>query len=155
MATFNLLVNGNKFTVDAEPDTPLLWVLRDSLGLTGTKFGCGQSQCGSCTVLVDNEPVFSCSVSVQNVQNRNIQTIEEIAEKVSDTLLKYWIAEEASQCGYCQPGQIISAYALLKKNSKPSGSEIKSAMSSHLCRCGMYQRINKAIARTIVSGGLK
>jgi isoquinoline 1-oxidoreductase subunit alpha len=145
MASFELLVNGQNYTVEADRQMHLLWVLRDLLGLTGTKFSCGAGLCGSCTVLMDDEPVRSCVTSVENAAGKNITTIEGLSADGSHPLQKAWIEERVSQCGYCQPGQIMNAAALLKKNPKPSDADIDAAMGDVLCRCGTYQRIRTAI----------
>jgi isoquinoline 1-oxidoreductase subunit alpha len=145
MASFELLVNGQNYTVEAERQMPLLWVLRDLLGLTGTKFSCGAGLCGSCTVLMDDEPVRSCVTLVENAAGKNIITIEGLSPDGSHPLQAAWIEERVSQCGYCQPGQIMNAAALLKKNPKPTDNDINAAMGDVLCRCGSYQRIRAAI----------
>jgi len=147
MASFALLVNGQNYTVEAQPQMPLLWVLRDLLGLTGTKFSCGAGLCGSCTVLMDDEPVRSCVTLVENAVGKNITTIEGLSLDGSHPLQKAWIEERVTQCGYCQPGQIMNAAALLKKNPKPTDQDIDAAMGDVLCRCGTYQRIRAAIHR--------
>lgn len=147
MEAFDLLVNGQAYTVEAERQMPLLWVLRDLLGLTGTKFSCGAGLCGSCTVLIDDEPVRSCVTLVENVTGKSITTIEGLSPDGSHPLQKSWIEERVTQCGYCQPGQIMSAAALLKKNPRPSEADIDAAMGDVLCRCGTYQRIRAAIRR--------
>lgn len=147
MASFELLVNGQSYTVEAETQMPLLWVLRDLLGLTGTKFGCGMGLCGSCTVLIDDEPVRSCVTRVENAAGKSIMTIEGLSPDGSHPLQKTWIEEHVTQCGYCQPGQIMSAAALLKKNPSPTDADIDAAMGDVLCRCGTYQRIRAAIHR--------
>jgi isoquinoline 1-oxidoreductase alpha subunit len=145
MASFDLLVNGQNYTVEADRQMPLLWVLRDLLGLTGTKFGCGAGLCGSCTVLMENEPVRSCMTPVENAAGKNIMTIEGLSTDGSHPLQKAWIEERVTQCGYCQPGQILNAAALLRKNPKPTDADIDAAMGDVLCRCGTYQRIRTAI----------
>ncbi|HEV7920737.1 MAG TPA: (2Fe-2S)-binding protein [Thermoanaerobaculia bacterium] len=145
MAT--LTINGKTATVNAAPDTPLLWVLRDELTMTGTKFGCGMGLCGACTVLADGEPVRSCSTPLADVAGKKITTIEGLSPNGSHPLQKAWIAENVPQCGYCQAGQIMSAAALLMKNRKPSDADIDEAMNGNLCRCGTYQRIRRAIHR--------
>jgi aerobic-type carbon monoxide dehydrogenase small subunit (CoxS/CutS family) len=144
--TLNLTVNGrtHKLSVD-DPETPLLWVLRDSLGLMGTKYGCGVALCGSCVVHVDGEPVRSCTTQVSQVAGRKITTIEGLSKGGTHPLQKAWVAEEVPQCGYCQSGQIMSAAALLAKNKSPSDAEIEKAMDGHICTCGTYNRIRKAI----------
>ena len=144
MATFT--VNGKRAQADVTGDTPLLWVLRDTLGMTGTKFGCGSALCGACTVLLDGKPVRSCSTPVSDASGRKITTIEGVAasavgKKVQDA----WVALDVPQCGYCQSGQIMSATALLTANSKPTDADIDAAMAGNICRCGTYPRIRAAI----------
>ena len=143
----SLTVNGKKYDVDASPDTPLLWVLRDAIGLTGTKFGCGLQQCGACTVQLDGTPARSCGVAVSSVGNKKVTTIEGLSETSNHPLQRAWIAEQVPQCGYCQSGQLMSAAALLTRNPKPSDADIDAAMSGNICRCGTYQRIRRAIHR--------
>ena len=138
-------VNGKTHKLDAEADTPLLWVLRDTLGLTGTKYGCGIALCGACTVHVNGEPVRSCITPISQVAAKKVTTIEGLSRDSSHPLQKAWIAEEVPQCGYCQSGQIMSAAALLAKNKNPSDGDIDKAMSGNICRCGTYNRIRKAI----------
>jgi len=140
-------VNGRSHRVDVEPQTPLLWVLRDTLGLTGTKYGCGISECGSCTVHVNGEPVRSCSLPVSDVAGKRITTIEGLSPDSSHPLQKAWVAEQVPQCGYCQSGQIMQAAALLAKNPNPSRGEIVRHMNGNICRCGTYNRIIAAIQR--------
>ena len=147
MAAYDLQINGQSYTVQAEREMPLLWVLRDLLGLTGTKFSCGAGLCGSCTVLMDDEPVRSCVTSVESSVGKNITTIEGLSPDGSHPLQKAWLEERVTQCGYCQPGQILSAVALLKKNPTPTDEDINAAMGDVLCRCGTYQRIRSAIHR--------
>ena len=142
-----LVVNGKTLTVNASADTPLLWVLRDELGLTGTKFGCGRGLCGSCTVLANGEAIRSCSTTLGELKAQKITTIEGLSPDGNHPLQKAWIAENVPQCGYCQAGQIMNAAALLEKTKKPSDAEIDEAMSGNLCRCGTYLRIRKAIHR--------
>jgi aerobic-type carbon monoxide dehydrogenase small subunit (CoxS/CutS family) len=142
-----LTVNGKAQSVDVAPDTPLLWVLRDTLGLTGTKFGCGIAQCGACTVHLEGEAIRSCITPVSAVQGKKITTIEGLSGDGSHPVQQAWMAESVPQCGYCQSGQIMSAVALLAKTPKPSDADIDQAMSGNLCRCGTYQRIRSAIHR--------
>jgi isoquinoline 1-oxidoreductase alpha subunit len=171
MSSYELQINGQAYSVEAEAQMPLLWVLRDLLGLTGTKFSCGVGLCGSCTVLIDGEPERSCAMPVERAAGKSITTIEGLAtlalsgasvtsedeaQAASSTsslgvqlniLQEAWLAENVSQCGYCQPGQLMNAAALLQKNLHPSDADIDAAMSDVLCRCGTYQRIRKAIHR--------
>jgi aerobic-type carbon monoxide dehydrogenase small subunit (CoxS/CutS family) len=147
MSAYVLLVNGHRLSVDAPPDTPLLWVIRDNLNLTGTKFGCGAALCGACTVHLDGAPTRSCSTTVAEAAGKKITTIEGLASDVGRRLQAAWIAEEVPQCGYCQSGQLMSAAALLTQNPKPSDADIDQAMSGNICRCGTYQRIRHAIHR--------
>ena len=148
MATYQLNINGETRDVEAVPNTPLLWVLRDNLGLTGTKYGCGVAQCGACTVHLDGTAVRSCSTPVSTVGNKKVTTIEGLA--TADALhpvQQAWMQENVPQCGYCQSGQIMSAVALIEKNPTPSDSDIEAAMSGNICRCGTYERVRKAIKR--------
>ena len=145
MATYTLTVNGNKHRVNVEDDMPLLWVLRDKIGLTGTKFGCGRGLCGTCTIHLDGEPTRSCMTPVEYADGSEITTIEGLSNDVSHPLQQAWIDEEVPQCGYCQSGQIMTAAALLKRIPDPSDDDIDVAMKMNLCRCGTYQRIRKAI----------
>jgi isoquinoline 1-oxidoreductase alpha subunit len=147
MARLTLLVNGARRAVEVSPDTPLLWVLRDALGLSGTKFGCGLGQCGACTVLLDGEAVRSCQVTAREVGGRRITTIEGLAATGDHPVQKAWAAEEVPQCGYCQSGQIMAATALLATKPHPTDADIDEAMSGVLCRCGTYNRIRRAIRR--------
>lgn len=147
MPEFQLSVNGARFSVAADADTPLLWVLRDYLGLTGTRFGCGQGLCGACTVHLDGLPMRSCSLPVSAVGIQKITTIEGIAPEGLHRVQEAWIAEQVPQCGYCQSGQIMSAVALLRDNPNPSDDDIDAAMQGNICRCGTYQRIRNAIKR--------
>jgi aerobic-type carbon monoxide dehydrogenase small subunit (CoxS/CutS family) len=142
-----LSVNGQVRDVDVDKDMPLLWVLRDVLNLTGTKFGCGIAQCGACTVHVDGAPARACVTPISAVENQKIVTIEGLDPKHEHALQKAWIAEQVPQCGYCQSGQIMAAAALLKDKPKPSDSDIDAAMAGNLCRCGTYQRVRAAIKR--------
>ena len=142
MTRFRLKVNGELHEVDAAPEMPLLWVLRDLLGLKGTKFSCGIAECGSCTVLIDGETVRSCATAIAEVGDREVTTIEGLADH---PVQQAWIEDEVPQCGYCQPAQIITAAALLSRNPNPSDAEIDGEMSDVLCRCGSYQRIRRAV----------
>ena len=141
------VLNGQKTTVDAPAETSLLYVLREQLGLTGTKFGCGAALCGACTVHVDGEPTFACVTPVELVEGMTVTTIEGLSEKGDHPLQRAWIAEQVPQCGYCQSGQIMRAAALLEANPDPDRGEIVEHMSSNLCRCGTYNRIVKAVQR--------
>jgi aerobic-type carbon monoxide dehydrogenase small subunit (CoxS/CutS family) len=143
----SLTVNGKQYNVDVSSDTPLLWVIREAIGLTGTKFGCGLQQCGACTVHIDGVAVRSCGMAVSNVGNKKVTTIEGLSETSSHPLQRAWVAEQVPQCGYCQSGQLMSAAALLARTPKPSDAEIDSAMTGNICRCGTYQRIRRAIHR--------
>jgi len=142
-----LTVNGTQRDVDVDGSVPLLWVLRDTIGLVGTKFGCGKSICGACTVHIDGRPVRSCSVAVQSAVGKSVTTIEGLAGKDGSLhpLQQAWIEHDVPQCGYCQAGQLMSAAALLERNPKPSDADIDSALQGNLCRCGTYNRIRKAI----------
>jgi aerobic-type carbon monoxide dehydrogenase small subunit (CoxS/CutS family) len=155
----SLEVNGKKYDFDADPDTPLLWVLRETLGLTGTKYGCGMALCGACTVHVEGEAVRSCVTPVSSVNGKKITTIEGIGtSRIGQAVQKAWIVKDVPQCGYCQSGQIMEAVALLKKNSRPNDADIDRAMSGIICRCGTYQRIRRAIhqaAKSMAGGGKK
>ncbi|MFC4309711.1 (2Fe-2S)-binding protein [Steroidobacter flavus] len=146
-----LTVNGQPRDVEVSGDTPLLWVLRDSLGLTGTKYGCGMSLCGACTVHVDGAPTRSCITPVESVAGKSITTIEGLSPDRSHPVQKAWMEIDVPQCGYCQSGQIMSAVALLKQNPKPSDADIDAAMSGNICRCGTYPRIRKAIHKAAAS----
>ena len=143
----SLTVNGKAQRIDSPPDTPLLWVLREKLLLTGTKYGCGMSICGACTVHVDGQPLRSCTTPVSAVAGRAVTTIEGLSDKSDHPVQQAWMEADVPQCGYCQSGQIMSAVALLKQNPKPSDADIDSAMSGNICRCGTYQRIRRAIHR--------
>jgi isoquinoline 1-oxidoreductase alpha subunit len=141
--SFNL--NGSTVSVQAEPDTPLLWVIRDEIGLTGTKFGCGLAQCGACTVHLNGTAIRSCQTPVSAAAGKNVATVESLSADNSHPLQKAWIKHQVPQCGYCQSGQLMSATALLSKNKNPSDAEIDAAMNGNLCRCGTYNRIRAAI----------
>ena len=146
MSEYKIVVNDQSHTVDVSPDTPVLWVLRDALGLVGTKFGCGVAQCGACTVHIDGNPVRSCSYPISAVADKPVVTIEGLAQgEVLHPLQEAWVENDVAQCGYCQAGQIMSAAALLKKNPKPTDADIDTAMSGNLCRCATYKRIRVAI----------
>jgi isoquinoline 1-oxidoreductase subunit alpha len=153
MPDFTLRVNGSERKVTVSPDTPLLWVLRDTLQLTGTKFGCGAGLCGACTVHVDGAPVRSCSIPVSQAAGKSVMTIEGLSEKGLHPLQQAWITEQVPQCGYCQAGQIMEAAALLARNPQPSDDQITQAMAGNICRCGTYDRIRRAIHRAAGNGG--
>ncbi|MCH7400247.1 (2Fe-2S)-binding protein [Belliella kenyensis] len=146
MANYNLQINGKQMEVDVDEDTPLLWVLRDHLGLVGTKYACGIAQCGACTVHVNGEPTFSCVKPISDVANEKITTIEGLSKDGDHPVQKAWDEVDVAQCGYCQAGQIMSAAALLKKNPKPSLDEIDEGMNRNICRCGTYHKIREAVA---------
>ena len=151
-----VIVNGKKHEVDVETDVPLLWVLRENLGMTGTKFGCGIAQCGACTVHLDGQPIRSCITPIAAAQGKKITTIEGLSPDGSHPIQRAWIAEDVPQCGYCQSGQIMSAAALLAAKPKPTDADIDAAMSGNICRCGTYQRIRRAIHRaagSLAQGG--
>jgi aerobic-type carbon monoxide dehydrogenase small subunit (CoxS/CutS family) len=150
-----LMVNGEEHAVDVAPDTPLLWVLRDTLALTGTKYGCGEALCGSCTVHLNGNAVRSCVTPVSAVTGGRITTIEGLSPDGNHPLQKAWIEDDVSQCGYCQPGQIMTAAALLEQNPDPSDDDIDAALYGNLCRCGTHDRIRKAIHRVVKNGGGK
>ena len=142
-----LTVNGREVEVDADDDTPLLWVLRDHLGLTGTKFGCGIAQCGACTVHIDNAARRSCVMPIGDLAGKHVTTIEALGEGGLHAVQEAWLAENVPQCGYCQSGQIMMTVALLAANPAPSDDDIDSALSANLCRCGTYPRIRRAVHR--------
>jgi isoquinoline 1-oxidoreductase subunit alpha len=147
MAAVHLLINNTPHDVDIAPDTPLLWVLRDTLNLTGTKYGCGMGLCGACTVHLDGQAVRSCQTPVSAVGGKKITTIEGLSEANTHPVQLAWIAEQVPQCGYCQSGQIMSAVALLAQTPHPTDDQIDAAMVGNLCRCGVYQRIRRAVHR--------
>jgi aerobic-type carbon monoxide dehydrogenase small subunit (CoxS/CutS family) len=147
MAAFTLKVNGKDHTIDVPPDMPLLWVLRDILGYTGPKYGCGVGVCGSCTCHLDGTAIRTCMVTVSEVGTRKITTIEGLSPDGTHPVQKAWLAEDVAQCGYCQTGQIMGAAALLAKTPNPSDTQIDETMSDYICRCGTYQRIRKAVKR--------
>ena len=150
---FNITVNGKAHSVDVDGDTPLLWVLRDVLGMTGTKFGCGMALCGACTVHIDGAATRSCITPIESIGNSSITTIEAIgATRIGAKVQKAWLDREVVQCGYCQSGQIMSASALLASKPQPSDSDIDAAMSGNICRCGTYVRIREAIKHAAQSG---
>ena len=150
----SLNVNGRVLQADVEPDTPLLWALRDGLGLTGTKFGCGMAQCGACTVHLDGQPIRSCVTPVSAVKDRKVTTIEGLSRDGSHPVQQAWVAEQVPQCGYCQSGQIMAAAALLAKTPNPTDEQIDQALAGNLCRCGTYQRIRQAV-HTAAAGGAR
>jgi len=146
------ILNGEQRSVEADESVPLLWVIRETLGLTGTKFGCGIAQCGACTIHVDSEPARACITTLGQIAGRKVTTIEGLSKDGSHPLQKAWIAEQAPQCGYCQSGQIMSAAALLAKTPKPDRKQIIDHMSGNICRCGTYHRIIAAIERAAKEG---
>jgi isoquinoline 1-oxidoreductase alpha subunit len=145
MASVILSINNKSYTVDVDPKMPLLWAIRDVVGLTGTKYGCGIAQCGACTVHLNGTPIRSCSLPVSAAASKEITTIEGLSENNSHPTQMAWIAEQVPQCGHCQSGQLMAAAALLKKNATPTDKDIDAAMQGHICRCGTYPRIRKAI----------
>ena len=147
MASFLIYINGEKRQVKVDGSTPLLWVLRDNLKLTGTKYGCGRGLCGACTVHINGEATRSCITAIENAAGSNITTIEGLSKDSDHPVQKAWVAEDVPQCGYCQSGQIMTAVAFLDRNSNPEESDINAAMKMNICRCGTYQRIRKAIGR--------
>jgi isoquinoline 1-oxidoreductase alpha subunit len=155
MPTYTLTVNGKSHSVNVQPGTPLLWVLRDTLGLTGTKYSCGKGLCGSCTVHLDGEPTRSCITPIEAVASSSVVTIEGLSPDRSHPVQRAWIEEEVPQCGYCQSGQIMTAVALLRKNPTPTDEQINEAMHDVLCRCGTYQRIRRALHRAATEGGVR
>lgn len=155
MATRSIEVNGQRRSVDAPGDMPLLWVLRDLLGLTGTKYGCGVGACGSCTVLENGAAVRSCQTTLAGAAGKSYVTIEGLAENGDHPIQRAWIVEDVAQCGYCQPGMILELRALLKRKAKPTATEIDEALSDHVCRCGSYPRIRKAALLAARTGGAR
>jgi isoquinoline 1-oxidoreductase subunit alpha len=145
MAQYSIKINNTSHTVDADPKMPLLWVIRDIVGLTGTKYGCGIAQCGACTVHLNGKPVRSCSFPVSSINGQSITTIEGLSDGNGHAVQRAWIQEQVPQCGYCQSGQLMAAAALVDKNPNPTEDEIDRAMQGHICRCGTYPRIRKAI----------
>ena len=154
MPKFDVKVNGRSHAVDVDADTPLLWVLRDSIGLTGTKFGCGVAQCGACTVFIDGRPLRSCSLPVSAVGSADVTTIEGVSGREAEAVQRAWATRDVPQCGYCQSGQVMSAVALLRRTPKPSDRDIDLAMNGNICRCATYVRIRAAIkdAATTLGG---
>lgn len=157
MASIKLLINQKNYAIDVDPRMPLLWAIRDAVGLTGTKYGCGISQCGACTVHLDGVPVRSCSIPVSAVGSKKVTTIEGLSADLSNPVQQAWIMEQVPQCGYCQGGQIMTATALLKRNPNPTDQDIDAAMQGNICRCGTYPRIRKAIktAARLANASLK
>ncbi len=152
MATFNVTINGKSQTVDADPTTPLLWVLRDHLNLVGTKYGCGIAQCGACTVHLNGVAVRSCQLPISSIGANEVVTIEGLSEKGDHPVQQAWLEHDVYQCGYCQAGQIMSASALLRSNPNPTDEDIEATMSGNICRCGTYNRIKDAIKTAANSG---
>ena len=152
----NLNINGKSYSVDVPPETPLLWVLRDEIGLTGTKFGCGMALCGACTILVDGQPGRACVTPISTLTNKKVVTIEGVgADRVGKAVQTAWVDAGVPQCGYCQAGQIMSATALLKRSPKPTDADIDNAMAGNICRCGTYKRIRSAIKQASAQTGAK
>ena len=147
MTLLTFTLNGKKQSVDVAPDTPLLWVIRDTLKLTGTKYSCGKGLCGSCTVHVDGKPRKSCNLPVSKVEGKTVLTIEGLGKRSLHPVQKAWIEDEVAQCGYCQPGQIMTAAALLREKPQPDADQIRAGMNGNICRCGTYERIHRAVAR--------
>jgi len=147
MPAFELVVNGEKRSVEVPAEMPLLWVLRDVIGLTGTKYGCGMAQCGACTVHVDGEALRSCLTPIEAAAGKRVTTIEGLAPDASHPLQQAWLVEQVPQCGYCQPGMLMTAAELLARTPRPSDEEIDSALGAHICRCGTYTRIRRAVHR--------
>jgi len=145
VATINLNINGKKQTLNVDPKTPVLWVLRDHLDLVGTKYGCGMAQCGACTVLLEGNAIRSCIVPVSQIENKELTTIEGLSENGDHPVQKAWLEHDVAQCGYCQTGQIMNAVALLKSNPNPGDEDIEDAMNGNICRCATYLRIKAAI----------
>ena len=152
MATISFTLNGKSRTLEAPEDMPILWAIRDVVGLTGTKFGCGFAQCGACTVHLDGEPILSCMIPVSSAEGRSITTIEGLSSDGSHPVQRAWIEEDVPQCGYCQSGQIMSAAALLARKPDPTDDEIDAAMRGNICRCGTYMRIRRAVRRAAEIG---
>ena len=153
MPRYALTVNGTRREIDAPGETPLLWVLRDALGLTGTKYGCGEGLCGSCTVLEGKAAVRSCQLALADAAGRSFTTIEGLSADGSHPVQRAWLAEDVAQCGFCQPGMILEAAALLARDPKPAPAAVEAALEGHLCRCGSYPRIARAVSRAAKGGG--
>lgn len=153
MPRYEFVVNGERRSVEVEPDTPLLWILRDQLQLTGTKFGCGEGMCGSCTVLDGEQAVRSCQVTAAAAAGRSFTTIEGLSSDGGQATQTAWLEEQVAQCGYCQPGMILEVCALLRRNPRPTAAEVDAALADHLCRCGSYARIRRAAQRAAELGG--
>ena len=149
----SLTVNGRRHSSDADPDTPLLWILRDELGLTGTKYGCGVGACGACTVLLGDLAVRSCQLPASAVNNQSFTTIEGLSADGTHSCQRAWIEEDVAQCGYCQAGMLMTVTALLRANPRPSDADIDAALDPHVCRCGTYARIRRAVHRVAAAGG--
>src|SRR6202011_3550339 len=147
MATVTFTLNNRRRTIEIDPSTPLLWVLRDTLGLTGTKYGCGIGQCGACTVILEGDAVRSCQTPLSRAAGKQVTTIEGLSKDRSHPVQRAWIEEQVPQCGYCQSGQIMAAVVLLKANSNPTDEDINDALSGNICRCGTYHRIRRAVHR--------
>jgi len=145
MKATELIVNGERRVTDVDPSTPLLWVLRDTFGLTGTKFGCGIAQCGACTVNLEGDAIRSCVTPLSRAEGKRVTTVEGLSKRNAHPLQRAWLAEQVPQCGYCQSGQLMSASVLLAKNPRPTDGDIDDAMSGNICRCGTYARIRRAI----------
>jgi aerobic-type carbon monoxide dehydrogenase small subunit (CoxS/CutS family) len=155
MKSVTFILNGKNTTVEVEPDKPLLWVLREDLGLTGTKYSCGMAICGCCTVHLDGDAIRSCVTSISRVEGKRVTTIEGLSSDLSHPVQKAWTEIQVPQCGYCQPGQMMAAACLLAQNPKPNDADIDDAMSGNLCRCGTYQRVRTAIHRAVEIGAEK
>jgi len=155
MPRYSLMVNSRRRELEAHADMPLLWALRDRLGLTGTKYGCGVGICGACTVLLDGEPVRSCQVALPDVGGRRVTTIEGLSRDGTHPCQRAWLEEDVAQCGYCQPGMILEAAALLSKKSNPSDADVDEALAGHVCRCGTWQRVRRAVYRAAGGGGAR
>jgi aerobic-type carbon monoxide dehydrogenase small subunit (CoxS/CutS family) len=155
MPSTEITVNGTRHVVEADGDVPLLWVLRDLLGLTGTKYGCGEGSCGACTVLEGDEPVRSCLVTLADAAGLSYTTIEGLAARGGDICQRAWLEENVAQCGYCQGGVLLKVWSLLGRHRDPTDEEIDAALSDHICRCGTYPRMRRAIHRAAASGGAR